>query len=97
MEISEANAAWLPSFPTIPKPIDASWIIPTSFPPSPIPATMAPVISLSFSVMKAFCVGKQRQQMTAGAFLAVSKNNEDILEFKIFVKAGPSTSRTCSA
>ena len=87
----------MPSFPTIPMPTFASRIIPTSFPPSPIPATMAPVISLSFSVMNAFCVGRQRQQMTAGAFLAVSKNNEDMLEFKIFVKAGPSTRRTCSA
>ena len=32
--------------------------------------TMQPVTSLSFSVIKAFWVGKQRQQMTAGAFLA---------------------------
>lgn len=35
--------------------------------------------------------------MTAGAFLAVSKNSEDKLEFKILVNAGPSTRRTCSA
>ncbi len=68
--MSEAKAAWLPYLPTIPKPIDANWIIPTSFPPSPIPATIEPVKSLTFSVIKAFWVGKQRQHMTAGAFLA---------------------------
>ena len=38
MEISEARAAWLPSLPTMPNPIEASWIIPTSLPPSPMPA-----------------------------------------------------------
>jgi hypothetical protein len=47
--------------------------------------------------MNAFCVGKQRQQITAGAFLAVSKNNEEIFEFKMLVRAGPSTRRTCYA
>jgi hypothetical protein len=46
MEISEANAAWLPSFPTIPNPIDASCIIPTSFPPSPIPALNEYIVTL---------------------------------------------------
>jgi len=42
-------------------------------------------------------VGKQRQQMTAGAFLATSKNSDELFVFNIFVKAGPSTSNTCSA
>lgn len=39
IEKSAANAACLPYFPTIPIPTSASWIIPTSFPPSPIPKT----------------------------------------------------------
>ncbi len=38
IETSDAKAAWLPYFPTIPKPIEANCIIPTSLPPSPIPA-----------------------------------------------------------
>lgn len=59
--------------------------------------TMLPVISLSFYVINAFWVGKQRQQMTAGAFLATSKNSDELFVFNIFVKAGPSTSNTCSA
>jgi len=32
--------------------------------------------------------------MTAGAFLATSKNSEELLVFKILVNAGPSTNRT---
>ena len=44
--MSEARAAWLPYLPTIPKPIDANWIIPTSFPPSPIPALCYSSITL---------------------------------------------------
>lgn len=97
MEISEARAAWLPSFPTIPNPIEASWIIPTSLPPSPIPATIDPVKVFTLSVINAFWVGKHRQHITAGAFLATSKNNEELFEFRILVRAGPSTRRTCSA
>lgn len=59
--------------------------------------TMQPVTSLSFSVIKAFWVGKQRQQMTAGAFLATSKKREELLVLRMLVSAGPSTSKTCSA
>lgn len=68
--MSDAKAAWLPYFPTIPKPIEANWIIPTSLPPSPIPATIDPVSVFTFYVIRAFCVGRHRQQITAGAFLA---------------------------
>lgn len=32
--------------------------------------------------------------MTAGAFLTVSKNNEQLFVFKILVRAGPSTNNT---
>jgi len=34
IEKSDASAAYLPSFPSIPIPTSADWIIPTSFPPS---------------------------------------------------------------
>lgn len=67
IEKSEAKAACLPSLPTIPTPISATWIIPTSFPPSPIPKTIFPVWFLTPVVMTAFCVGETLQQMTAGA------------------------------
>ena len=67
MEKSEANAACLPYFPTIPTPISATWIIPTSFPPSPIPNTNLPVWFLTPVVIIAFCVGDTLQQITAGA------------------------------
>lgn len=40
IETSDAKAAWLPSLPTMPKPIDANWIMPTSLPPSPMPALL---------------------------------------------------------
>jgi hypothetical protein len=58
--------------------MEASWIIPTSLPPSPMPALylvdmymMEPVRVFIFSVMMAFCVGRQRQQITVDAFLAI--------------------------
>ena len=57
---------------------------------------MVPVKTLIFSVIIAFWVGKHLQQITAGAFLATSKNKEELLEFRILVSAGPSTNSTCS-
>lgn len=36
IEKSLANAAYFPSFPTIPIPTSAAYIIETSFPPSPM-------------------------------------------------------------
>ena len=95
--MSDARAAWLPSLPTMPRPIEASWIIPTSLPPSPIPATIERVINLSFSVMSAFWVGRHLQQMTAGALHAILKKREELLVLRILVRAGPSTSKTCYA
>ena len=67
MEKSEAKAACFPYFPTIPTPISAICIIPTSFPPSPIPKTSLPVNSLTPFVIIAFWVGETLQQITAGA------------------------------
>jgi hypothetical protein len=58
---------------------------------------MLPVTYFSFSVIKAFWVGKQRQQITAGAFLATSKKRDELFVLRMLVKAGPSTSNTCSA
>ena len=56
---------------------------------------MVPVNTLNFYVIKAFCVGKHLQQMTAGAFRATSKNSDELAVFNILVNAGPSTSKTC--
>ena len=39
IEKSLASAAYLPSFPSIPIPTSAHYIMPTSFPPSPTAAT----------------------------------------------------------
>jgi len=80
IEKSAARAACMPSFPTIPMPTSAAWIIPTSFPPSPIPNTA----SLSFLhlltpyVNNFFWLGEQRQQTTVGIFIEVSKNYFEI-------------------
>ena len=66
IEKSEAKAACLPYLPTIPTPISATWIIPTSLPPSPIAKTFLPVWFLTPAVITAFWVGDTLQQMTAG-------------------------------
>ena len=39
-------------------------------------------------------MGKHRQHMTAGAFLATSKNREELAVLRMFVNAGPSTKST---
>lgn len=70
IEKSDAKAACLPYLPTIPTPMSATWIIPTSFPPSPIPNTIFPVCFLTPKVITAFWVGDTRQQITAGAYVA---------------------------
>ena len=57
--------------------------------------TMQPVTSFNRYVMKAFCVGRHLQQITAGALRATSKNNEELFVLRMLVKAGPSTSNTC--
>jgi hypothetical protein len=67
IEKSLAKAACLPYFPTIPTPISATWIIPTSLPPSPIPNTSLPVWFFTPVVTIAFWVGLTLQQITAGA------------------------------
>ncbi len=67
IEKSDANAACFPSLPTIPTPTSATWIMPTSLPPSPIPNTSFPVWFLTPLVITAFCVGETLQQITAGA------------------------------
>ena len=70
IEKSEAKAACLPYLPTIPTPMSATWFIPTSFPPSPIPKTILPVCFFTPDVMTAFWVGDTLQHMTAGAYVA---------------------------
>ena len=82
---SAANAAWLPSFPRIPTPTLAIWIIPTSFPPSPMLKTTLPSLSLRISVTRDFMLGEHlaRQtplnlQATLKNFFLLSFNLEDI-------------------
>lgn len=75
IEKSEANAAYLPSLPSIPIPISAYYIIPTSFPPSPIQATTYLVYYLNPSAILAFCVGEHLQHTTELALPAIEKNN----------------------
>lgn len=66
IEKSAARDACLPSFPTIPTPTLAAWIMLTSLPPSPMAATGFLVCILSSCTMRALCVGEQRQHTTAG-------------------------------
>ena len=70
IEKSDANAACFPYLPTIPTPISATWIIPTSLPPSPIPRTILLVWSFTPWVITAFCVGDTLQHITAGDYAA---------------------------
>ena len=73
MEKSAAKAACMPYFPTMPMPTSAAWIIPTSFPPSPIPKTayLSFLHLLTPSVKSFFWLGEHRQQTTVGNFIAV--------------------------
>ncbi len=93
IEKSEASEACFPSLPTIPIPTSADWIMPTSFPPSPIQATLNPENFFTSSVMIAFCVGKHLEQITAGALVAASKNYFWFLS-NIMLREVPSTSKT---
>jgi len=72
---SAANAAYLPSFPSIPIPTSALYIIPTSLPPSPIHAIILLVYNFKFIVIYDFYVGEHLQHTTAGAILLTSINN----------------------
>jgi hypothetical protein len=77
MEKSAAKAACLPYLPTIPTPTSAAWIIPTSFPPSPIPKT-AYFLFLYFLtpyVKVLFCCGEHLQHITLGIFIAWVKKS----------------------
>ena len=64
----------MPSLPTIPIPISASYIIATSLPPSPTQAILFPVIYLIFLATIAFYVGLHRHTQTDFAPEAASKN-----------------------
>jgi len=66
-EKSEASAACLPSFPTIPTPTFAHYIMPTSFPPSPTLMTRFPEYFFKSLVTSAFYFGAHLQHTTAGA------------------------------
>jgi hypothetical protein len=56
--------AELPYFPIIPTPIWAYYIIPTSFPPSPIAKTTAFICFLTNRTIEAFSFGELLQNMT---------------------------------
>lgn len=74
IEKSDANAAYLPSFPSTPIPTSLDYIIPTSFPPSPTAATTSPEYFFRSSVIMAFYVGEHLQQITEGQFNAAFIN-----------------------
>ena len=77
IEKSDAKAAYFPSLPYNPMPTSAYWIIPTSFPPSPIQATTFPLYFRNNSATLAFCVGAQRHKTTEFAFPAMLKNSSE--------------------
>lgn len=79
IEKSLANAAYLPSLPSIPIPTSADCIIPTSFPPSPIHAVILWVYFLMHSVTNAFWVGEHLQHTTDYAWVATLKKNSSFL------------------
>jgi len=97
MEKSAAFEAYFPSFPSIPIPTSDTYIIPTSFPPSPIAQVIYPVHYLIPNVNIAFYLGEHRQQITAGALLAMVKINFFIFSFDVAVAiVFPSIIRTVS-
>ena len=99
IEKSAARAACLPSFPTIPTPTSDAWIIPTSFPPSPIPKTadFYPFFLLFFTpeVNVLFCSGEHRQHITLGICIAwIKKSFALYLSSRTYVSVFPSIMRT---
>ena len=75
IEKSDARAACIPSLPTIPIPISASKIIPTSLPPSPTAAILLPFeYYFNNLTISAFYVGLHLQTHRQGAKIATSKN-----------------------
>jgi hypothetical protein len=64
MEKSLAAEAELPYFPRMPIPTFATWIIPTSLPPSPIARVMPPSFYFTNLTIEAFYLGELRQKMT---------------------------------
>lgn len=70
IEKSAAKLAYFPSFPSIPIPTCAAYIIPTSFPPSPIEQILLFVNFYKLSTISVFYVGDTRQQTTLDAFEA---------------------------
>ena len=79
IEKSAASAACIPSFPTMPTPTSAAWIMPTSFPPSPMPSTASLncLWRLTPAVSSFFWLGEQRQQMMVGICMAVRKKSSE--------------------
>lgn len=74
-EKSAASEACIPSFPSIPTPTSHSKIMPTSFPPSPIPQILfPPVYSLRAFAISAFYVGEHLHTHTHGARMTSEKN-----------------------
>ena len=76
IEKSEAREACMPSLPSIPIPISASKIMPTSLPPSPIAAILLPpVYPFKSYVTSAFWVGEHLQIQTHAAWIAILKKS----------------------
>ena len=62
-EKSLTTEAAFPYFPRIPTPTFATWIIPTSFPPSPIANTIPFKLSFTNYTIEDFSLGEERQKM----------------------------------
>mmetsp|Transcript_9780 Transcript_9780/g.23236 ORF Transcript_9780/g.23236 Transcript_9780/m.23236 type:complete len:230 (-) Transcript_9780:1999-2688(-) len=74
IEKSAASDACRPSFPSIPTPTSAAWIMATSLPPSPMAAQRLLACRLRSRTISAFCVGAHLQQTTEGQSQATSMN-----------------------
>lgn len=61
---SDAITACIPSWPEMPTPTSAIWIIDTSFAPSPMANVLRRSSSLTIFTKNAFCNGVERQQRT---------------------------------
>ena len=85
MEQSAARAAYFPSKPKIPIPMSATYIIPTSLPPSPIAQVILFVNFLIPYVSIAFYFGEHLQHITAGALVDFSKKKFFIFSFWVAV------------
>lgn len=76
IEKSEAIDAYIPSLPLIPTPTLAAFIMPTSFPPSPMQQTILLYFVFKISATSAFYLGDNQHITTDSNSIAAIKNNQ---------------------